>query len=96
MSGVAVESGRAVIRCRFYGPTNARQARIGVRRFDPPVAGSDPNRVSVPWDHSLSPTANYVAAVQEYVTRADWSGVWAVSTCDSGAVAVFVPGSVTS
>ena len=96
MTGKAVESGRAVIRCRFYGPTNTRGARIGVRRFDPAAAGNDPNRLTVGWDYSLGLVENYVAAVQEYVTRAGWSGTWAVSTCDSGAVAVFVPVSVLS
>ena len=96
MTGLAVESGRAVIRCRFYGPTNTRGSRIGVRRFDPPCAGNDPNRITVSWDHALSLTENYVAAVQQYVTRAGWGGTWAVSTCDSGAVAVFVPGSAVS
>ena len=96
MGGKAIESGRAVIRCRFYGPTNTRGARIGVRRFDPPVAGSDPNRITVGWDHSLGLVENYVAAVQAYVSRADWGGTWIVSTCDSGAVAMFLPGSVTA
>lgn len=96
MTGIAVESGRAVIRCRFYGPTNTRGARIGVRRFDPPAAGNDPNRVTVGWDYALGLTENYVAAVQAYVSRAGWAGTWAVSTCDGGAVAVFVPGSVTA
>lgn len=94
MSGKAVESGRAVIRCRFYGPTNTRVARIRVQRFDSPAAGADPNRVTVSWDYSLSVVGNYVAAVQEYITRADWSGTWVVSTCDGGAVAMYVPGSV--
>ena len=96
MTGVAVESGRAVIRCRYYGPTNTRGARIGVRRFDSPVAGNDPNRVTVGWDDALGLTKNYVAAVQQYLDRAGWAGTWAVSTCDRGAVAVFVPGSVAS
>lgn len=96
MTGLAVESGRAVIRCRFYGPTNTRGSRIGVRRFDPPAAGNDPNRVTVSWDHSLGLVENYVAAVQEYVTRAGWVGTWAVSTCDGGAVGVFVPGSAVA
>lgn len=95
MSGKAIESGRAVIRCRFYGPTNTRGARIRVQRFDS-WNGSDPNRMTVSWDHSLGLVENYVAAVQEYITRADWSGTWIVSTCDSGAVAMFVPGSVTA
>ena len=93
MTGKAVESGRAVIRCRYYGPTNTRGSRIRVQRFDPPTAGSDPNRVSVGWDYALSLTENYVQAVQAYLDRAGWAGTWVVSTCDSGAVAVYVPGS---
>lgn len=96
MTGLAVESGRAVIRCRFYGPTNTRGSRIGVRRFEPPVAGNDPNRITVSWNHALGLTENYVAAVQEYVTRAGWAGSWIVSTITDGAVAVYVPGSAVS
>ena len=93
VTGVAFESGRAVIRCKYYGPTNTRGSRIRVSRFDPPAAGSDPNRVSVGWDHSLGLVPNYVAAVQAYLDRAGWSGSWAVSTVTDGAVAVYVPGS---
>lgn len=96
MSGTAVESGRAVIRCRYYGPTDHRVSRIRVQRFDPPAAGADPNRLTVSWDHSLGLVENYVAAVQAYVTRADWGGTWVVSTVPDGAVAMYVPGSVTA
>lgn len=96
MGGKAIESGRAVIRCRFYGPTNTLGARIRVQRFDPPAAGADPNRVTVAWDHSLGLVDNYVAAVQAYVSRADWGGTWVVSTIPDGAVAMYVPGSVTA
>lgn len=86
--GVAVESGRAVLRCRFYGPTTHRGSRIKVQRFD---ALPDPNRVTVAWDHSLGLVPNYVAAVQAYLDRAEWSGSWVVSTVTDGAVAMYVP-----
>lgn len=89
MSGSAVESGRAVLRCRYWGPTNTRESRVRVMRFD---GGRDPNAVTVGWDHSLDPTGNYVAAVQRYLDRAGWSGSWTVSTVTDGAVAVYVPG----
>lgn len=87
---VVRESGRAVIRARYYGPTNTRGSRIRVMRFDPAPAGRDPNAVTVGWDYALGLTENYVSAVREYVTRAGWNGEWAVSTCDGGAVAVYV------
>jgi len=84
------ESGRVVIRARFYGPTNTRGSRIRVSRFDPPAAGRDPHAVTVGWDYALGIPENYVEAVREYVSRAGWNGDWAVSTCDGGAVAVYV------
>lgn len=96
VAGRAIESGRAVIRCRYYGPTNNRDSGIRVQRFDPPAAGADPNRVTVSWDHALNPIENYVAAVQAYVSRAGWLGTWIVSTVPDGAVAMYVPGSVTA
>lgn len=88
MTGQALESGRAVIRCKFYGPTTHRGDRIKVQRFD---ALPDPNRVTVAWDHSLGLVGNYVAAVQAYLDRAGWSGSWVVSTVTDGAVALYVP-----
>jgi hypothetical protein len=98
VAGDAIESGRVAIRCRFYGPTNHRGSRIRVTRFDNPTDAygftrRDPNGMTVSWDHALGLTENYVSAVREYVRRAGWSGTWAVSTCDGGAVAVMVPGS---
>lgn len=86
------ESGRTVIRARFYGPTNRSQASIRVARFDSPTAGRDPNRISVSWDYGVNVPENYVRAVREYVTRAGWDGEWIVSTCDGGAVAVYAGG----
>lgn len=83
------ESGRTVIRARFYGPTNTRGSRIRVSRFDPPSAGRDPNAVTLGWNYYQGLTENYVSAVREYVTRAGWDGEWIVSTCDGGAVAVY-------
>lgn len=88
MSGSSVESGRAVLRCRYWGPTNTRGSRIRVMRFD---AGRDPNGITVDWDHALNLTGNYVSAVQAYLDRAGWGGTWAVSTVTDGAVAVYVP-----
>lgn len=90
MGGNAIESGRAVIRCRYYGPTDHRGSRIRVSRFDS-WNGADPNRMTVSWDHALNPIENYVAAVQKYIDRADWSGTWVVSTIPDGAVAMWVP-----
>jgi len=87
---VVRESGRAVIRARFYGPTNRSQASIRVSRWDSPSAGRDPNRISVSWDYGLGVPENYAAAVREYVTRAGWNGEWSVATCDGGAVGVYV------
>lgn len=93
VAGNAIESGRVAIRCRFYGPTNHRGSRIRVTRFDSKIAGRDPNGCTFGWDYALGLTDNYVAAVREYVRRAGWSGTWAVSMCEGGAVGVFVPGS---
>jgi hypothetical protein len=93
VAGDAIESGRVAIRCRFYGPTNHRGSRIRVTRFDSVIAGRDPNAMTFGWDYALGLTENYVSAVREYVRRAGWSGTWAVSTCEGGAVGVFVPGS---
>lgn len=87
---VVRESGRAVLRARFYGPTNTLGARIRVARFDPPSAGRDRNAVTVGWDYALGLTDNYVSAVREYVTRAGWLGEWSVATCEGGAVGVYV------
>jgi hypothetical protein len=87
----AAYSDRAAIRCRFYGPTDHRWQRVGVSRID--GNRNDPNRIVVDWDSSVGLTDNYVAAVDEYLRRAGWLGTWAVSVCNDGAVAVFVPGS---
>lgn len=86
-------SGRVVIRCKYFGPTNHRGSRIRVERWDGGMSrASDPNRLTVGWDYSLSIEDNYVKAVAGYIRRAGWTGRWTVATCDGGAVAVYVGG----
>lgn len=84
-----VESWKAVIRCKYHGPTNHRGTRITVSRFDGSGWGKDPNRLTVEWDYSLNAGENYAAAVRQYLEQAGWSGTWITGQCDGGAVAVY-------
>lgn len=90
------ESCRAVLRCKYLGPTDSRGTRIKVSQFESAglraVYGSDTNAVTVSWDDSLGVRENYANAVTVYLERAGWNGEWTVATCDGGAVAVYVPG----
>lgn len=58
-------------------------------RWDGPTWGKDPNRLTVGWDDALNPSENYRQAVAWYLSRAEWSGKWAVSRVPDGAVAVW-------
>ena len=80
------ESYRATIRCKYLG----NSGRISVARYESNVHGLDPNRILVNWDYSLNTGGNYVAAVAEYVARANWGGQWVTSTITDGAVAVCI------
>lgn len=91
MASEVMESGRAVIRCKYLGPTNRRTSRVKVNRFDPPSLGRDPNTIIVAWDYALNPIQNFQFAVAKYVERAGWMGSWLVSSVPDGAVAVCVP-----
>lgn len=88
-TSVTMDSFRVAIRCRYYGPTTHRGSRITVARWDGPTWGKDPNRLTVGWDDALNPSENYRQAVAWYLSRAEWSGKWAVSRVPDGAVAVW-------
>ena len=92
-AGSAVESGRAVIVCKYHGPTDHRGARISVNRQDRHPDGGRPDRIWLSWDYSVGIHENMTAAVQAYIDRMGWSGVWSVGLTADGAVAVYQPGS---
>lgn len=83
-----VQSHRAVIRCKYLGPTGTRGSRIKVARFE---SGRDPYAMTVSWDDALDIAENYEQAVRLYIDHAGWNGKWVVSTTTNGAVAVCVP-----
>jgi hypothetical protein len=88
---IAKESGRVALLCKYLPVTNHRGSRITVKRWDSPTYGKDPHKLTVSWDYSLNVTDNYLRAVQEYLNRANWRGLWVTSLTDCGAVAVFSP-----
>ena len=71
---------RTAIKAKWLPNTN----RISVSRLD----GHE--RILVDWDNNLDGVnENYANAIQQYVERMDWSGVWIVGSTDDGAVAVW-------
>lgn len=72
-------SDRTAIKAKWLPNTN----RISVARLD----GHE--RIYVKWDKSLDVGENYANAIQRFVERLDWSGVWIVGSTDDGAVAVW-------
>ena len=70
---------RTAIRAKWLPNTN----RISVSRLD----GHE--RILVDWDSNLDVGENYANAIQQFVERMDWSGVWIVGSTDDGAVAVW-------
>jgi hypothetical protein len=70
---------RTAIRAKWLPNTN----RISVSRLD----GYE--RMYVDWDCNLDVGENYANAIQRFVKRMDWSGVWVVGSTDDGAVAVW-------
>lgn len=89
-TAVAKYTGRASLVCKFLPPTSRiLEKRISVQRFQGSTHGKDPNKMTLRWDYALGIEENYTRAVQEYLTRADWRGLWVVSITNDGAVAVF-------
>lgn len=88
LTAVAKESYRVSLLCKYHGVTTHRGSRITVQRNESTVHGKDPNRITVSWNYELDKGENYQQAVQEYLNRAGWRGVWAVATTVNGAVAV--------
>jgi hypothetical protein len=65
-------------------PRVERSDRTAIKRLD----GHE--RILVDWDNNLDGVnENYANAIQQYVERMDWSGVWIVGSTDDGAVAVW-------
>lgn len=85
------ESWRVTLRCKYLPVTNHRGSRIKVTRWDSTTYGTDPNGITVGWDHSLNTQQNYAEAVRQYLLKAEWDGTWVVSLCADGAVAVYFP-----
>ena len=85
---IARESGRATLRAKFLGNTK----RITVSRYESNTYGRDTQRVTVSWDSNLDLHENYVHAVNTYLERAGWDGVYVVSLITDGAVAVYAGG----
>lgn len=69
----------SAIKAKWLPNTN----RISVSRLD----GHE--RIYVKWDRNLDTGENYANAIQRFVERLDWSGVWIVGSTDDGAVAVW-------
>ena len=57
--------------------------RISVSRLDGHC------RIYVAWDDCLDVGENYANAIQQFVERLEWSGVWIIGSTDDGAVAVW-------
>lgn len=72
-------SDHTAIKAKWLPNTN----RISVARLD----GYE--RMYVAWDKNLDVNENYANAIQRFVNRMDWSGVWIVGSTDDGAVAVW-------
>ena len=82
------EYGRATLRAKFHGNTR----RITVMRYESNGYGRDPQKITVSWDSNLDLHENYVHAVNTYLERAGWDGVYVVSLITDGAVAVYAGG----
>jgi len=66
---------------QYRGPTNTRGSRWRVWRGDETYA-SDPEAITVPYDHALSTGAdNAGAAILQYLARKSdgWAGAWHVA-----------------
>lgn len=79
------ESGRATLRAKYLGNSK----RITVSRYESNTYGQDPQKVTVSWDSNLDIHENYLNAVNTYLERAEWDGVYVVSLITDGAVAVY-------
>jgi hypothetical protein len=85
---VARESHRVSLICKYHGVTNHRGSRITVQRNESNAYGKDPNKITVSWDYAIGTSENYQQAVQTYLDRAGWAGVWVTATTGNGAVAI--------
>jgi hypothetical protein len=58
------------IQTRYIGPTNHRGARIRV------FSAGFPRGITVPWKDELGISDNHRAAVEAFLRRHEWWGVW--------------------
>ena len=72
-------SHRTAIRAKWLPNSD----RISVSRLDGHC------RIYVAWDDCLDVGENYANAIQQFVERLEWSGVWVIGSTDDGAVAVW-------
>lgn len=58
-------------------------------RYESNTYGQDPQKVTLSWNDNLDLKENYVHAVNTYLERAGWDGIYLVSLITDGAVAVY-------
>lgn len=75
---------RAIL-TKYHGPTNTRGSRIS-------ATDDDGNRVTVPYDHSLSLGRNHDAAAMALCVRLGWGGRLVCGSTSRGFAYVFDPG----
>lgn len=90
-----VESWSVPIVATYHGPTDTKGSRIRVHRGDDTYNG-DPMRLTVGWRYELNASANFAAAVEQYIAAHnaaghDWSGQWIVAGGRDTYTAVKVP-----
>lgn len=74
-----IRSHRASIRAKWLPETN----RIVLSKTDGTC------RMYVKWQSGLDTGEMYAYAVQQFLDRYEWSGVWIIGSTDDGAVAVW-------
>ena len=75
-------SHRVAIRTKYLAPTNGgRGSRV--------KAYANGHSVTVSWDYSLDTAENHALAVEQFVTKMEWEGMWTLGATDNGYVAVW-------
>ncbi len=64
------------IQTKYLGPTDKRNARI--------VARAPAKRITVPWDHDLSPEDNHRNAARVLASKLQWFGNWSSGVLADG------------
>jgi hypothetical protein len=80
-------SQRVSIRARPLPTTTHIGRRIKVQRAD---NTPDPFAIIVAWDYDLETTENYAHAVQTYLNKMKWSGLWSLGSNGDEYIAVYM------